>query len=196
MAESAAKLERLKQQIQQAAEAEAKHITEDAEKRAKAIIDEETERIEKEQSKAMLSKLSRFENDERKRVSESKYAADRRVLLHRNSLVDGLFDEIKSDLAELTASDKYKAHLAKCAECADKTEKITADVNVYCRKNDLAAAEEIMKKYGAKVDTDRNIRLGGLIFKYPDKGLFIDLTLDTAFENERGAFASRSEMQL
>ena len=39
-------------------------------------------------------------------------------------------------------------------------------------------------------------KVRGLIFKYPEKGIFIDLTLDTAFENEREAFAARSEMQL
>lgn len=196
MADSMTKLEKLRQQIQAAAELDAKRITEDAEKRAKAMIDEENERIEKEQGGAMLSKLSRHENDERKRVSESKYAADRKVLLHRNSLVDALFDDIKEELAQFASSDKYAQHLSKCAERADSEQKITASVSVFCRKTDLDAALAVMKKYGAKVETDRNIKLGGLIFKYPENGIFIDLTLDTAFENERSAFSSRSEMQL
>ncbi|MBO6229224.1 MAG: V-type ATP synthase subunit E [Ruminiclostridium sp.] len=196
MAEVMTKLDKLRQQIRAAAELDAKRVLEDAEKRAKAMTDEESERIEKEQGGAMLSKVSRFESGERKRVSESRYAADRKVLLHRNALVDGLFDDIKAELSELTSSDRYKSHLEKCAERADSEHKISGDVTVYCRKEDLTAAGEVMKKYGAKVAADRNITLGGLIFKYPDKGLFIDLTLDTAFENERSAFASRSEMQL
>lgn len=196
MAEAMTKLEKIKQQIEAAAELDAKRIVEDAKKRAKAMIDEENARIEKEQGSALLSKLSRMESAERKRVSESRYAADRKVLLHRNALVDGLFDDIRAELKSLADSDKYKAHLTKCAERADSEEKITADVTVYCRKSDLSATEDVMKKYGAKVAADRNITLGGLIFKYPGKGIFIDLTLDTAFENERDAFASRSEMQL
>jgi V/A-type H+-transporting ATPase subunit E len=196
MAEVITKLDKIKQQIAEAAELDAKRIAEDAEKRAKAMIDEENARIEKEQGSAMLAKLSRMESGERKRVSESRYAADRRVLLHRNALVDGLFDDIKAELADFAASGKYKTHLAKCAERADNEEKLSADVTVYCRKSDLSAAEEVMKKYGAKVAADRGISLGGLIFKYPAKGIFIDLTLDTAFENERDAFSSRSEMQL
>ena len=196
MAEVMTTLEKLRQQIAEAAELDAKRIAEDAEKRAKAMIDEENARIEKEQGGAMLSRISRFESGERKRVSESRYAADRKVLLHRNALVDSLFDDIRAELADFAASDKYKAHLAKCAERADREEKITPDVSVYCRKSDLSAAEEVMKKYGVKVSPERSISLGGLVFKYPAKGIFIDLTLDTAFENERGAFASRSEMQL
>ena len=190
------RLDKLKEQIQAAAELEAKRITDDAKKQAKAMLDEEKDRIRREHNSAMLSKFSRYESDERKRVSESKYAADRKVLLHRNSLVDELFGEIKEGLAEFVASDAYTSHLAKCAERADAQEKITSDVSVYCRKSDLAAAEKLMKKYGASVAADRNIRLGGLVFKYPAKGIFIDLTLDTAFENERGEFAARSEMQL
>ena len=62
--------------------------------------------------------------------------------------------------------------------------------------NTAFAAEKIAGRYGAKAAADRNIVLGGLIFKYPEKGIYIDLTLDTAFENERSAFSARSEMQL
>lgn len=196
MSDSNTKLERLKQQIAEAAELDAKRITEDAKKRADAMIKEETERIEKEQSGAMLSGLSKLENAERRRVSESKYAADRKVLLHRNALVDELFGEIRDELGKFAISDKYKAHIGKCAEAADKEEKLTSDVCVYCRKSDLETVGDVLKKYGVSVAADRNIKLGGLIFKYPAKGIFIDLTLDTAFEAERTAFASRSEMQL
>ncbi len=196
MAEIDTKLEKLKQQIQAAAEADAKKLTEDAEKRAKAMIEEETARIEKEQSSVMLSKLSRHESDERKRVSESRYAADRKVLMHRNALVDELFGEIRGELEEFAKSDKYAAHLEKCAERADREQKITPDVSVYCSRGDLPKVEPIAKKYGITAAADRNIKLGGLIFKYPAKGIFIDLTLDSAFENERGSFAARSEMQL
>ncbi|MBP3854720.1 MAG: V-type ATP synthase subunit E [Ruminiclostridium sp.] len=196
MAEVNTKLEKLKQQIQAAAELDAGRITEDAEKRAKAMLDEESERIEKEQGAAMRSKLSRYESDERKRVSESKYAADRKVLLHRNALVNELFDDIRSELEQFAGSGSYKAHLERCAEAANKQQPLTGSVSVYCKKADIAAAEAAVRKYGVKVETDRNIKLGGLVFKYPEMGIFIDLTLDTAFENEREAFASRSEMQL
>ncbi len=190
------KLEKLRQQIENAAVAEAKRITDNAEKQAKSIIDEELERAKKEENTVTLAKTSKLENDERKRVSESRYAADRKVLLHRNAVVDGLFDDIKTELAEFTASDKYKKHLEKCAEKADSEQKLGDGVLAYCRKRDMEAAESVLAKYGIKPEFDRNILLGGLLFKYPDKGIFIDLTLDSVFESEREAFSSRSEMQL
>lgn len=196
MSDTKDKLEKLKEQIKQAAELDAKKMTDDAEKHAKAMLDEEKAIIEKEQSGAMLAKISKYENDERKRTAESRYAADRKVLLHRNALVDGLFDEIKEELASFTGSDKYRAHLEKCAECADKQEKLGGTAIVYCKKSDRALAEAVTKKYGLSVETDRNILIGGLMFRYPEKGIIIDLTLDTAFASQREAFAAKSEMQL
>ncbi len=190
------KLEKIRQQIENAAAAEARRITEAAEKQAKAIIDEEFERAKKEENTVTLSKLSKLESDERKRVSESRYAADRKVLLHRNAVVDGLFDDVKSELADFTASDKYKSHLEKCAEKANSEQKLGNGVLAFCRRRDAELAESVLSEYGIKPEFDRNILLGGLLFKYPDKGIFIDLTLDSVFEAEREAFSSRSEMQL
>ena len=190
------KLEKIRQQIENAAAAEARRITEAAEKQAKAIIDEELERAKKEENTVTLSKLSRLESDERKRVSESRYAADRKVLLHRNAVVDGLFDDVKAELADFTASDKYKSHLEKCAEKANSEQKLGNGVLAFCRRRDAELAESVLSEYGIKPEFDRNILLGGLLFKYPDKGIFIDLTLDSVFEAEREAFSSRSEMQL
>lgn len=190
------KLEKMREQIMAAAEAEAKKTLADAEKKAGEMLEEENERIIAEQNRSLLAKASRAESDERKRVSESKFAADRKVLLHRNALVNSFFDEIRGELEDLTDTDKYRSHLEKCAELADSREKMTADTAVYCRKKDVKTAQEVLKKYGIRVETDRNITLGGLIFKYPGKGIFIDLTLDSAFEAQREAFSARSEMQL
>lgn len=196
MADLSAKLGKFEQHINAAATADAENILADAEKRAEAMIKEERERFENERDSVLGTKISKYRADERKRVSERRYAADRKVLMHRNSLVDGLFADIGKDLEALAASDKYEAHLNACAEAADRREKIDGTVCVYCRKADLALAERIAGRYGAKAAADRNIVLGGLIFKYPEKGIYIDLTLDTAFENERSAFSARSEMQL
>ena len=190
------KLEKMREQIMAAADAEAKKTLADAEKKVKEMLEEENRRIAGEQSRTLLAKASRAESDERKRVSESKFAADRKVLLHRNALVNGFFGEICDELEEFTRSDKYKAHLEKCAKLADKQEKLTADTAVYCRRSDMQTVQDVLEKYGIKAEADRNITLGGLIFKYPGKGIFIDLTLDSAFEAQREAFSARSEMQL
>lgn len=189
-----AKLERLKQQIQAAAEADAKRLIEDAQKQAAVMIDDDAER--KSGKAAMRTKVSRYDGELRRKVAESRYLADRKVLMHRNSLVNGLFDDIRRELEEFAASDKYPEHLDKCVRIANRTRSLSDPVFVYCRNADLELAEKALERFGIKPQPDRNIRLGGLMFKYPVKGIFLDLTLDSAFDSEREAFSSRSEMQL
>lgn len=189
-----AKLERLKQQIQAAAEADAKRLIDDAQKQAAVMIDDDAER--KAGKAEMQTKISRCRSDLSRQVAESRYIADRKVLMHRNSLVNGLFDDIKKELEDFAASDKYPEHLDKCVSIANRTRSLSDPVFVYCRKADLELAEKALGRFGIKPQADRNIKLGGLMFKYPVKGIFLDLTLDSAFDSERKAFSSRSEMQL
>lgn len=196
MTDNKAKLERLRRQIEQAAEKDAEKLIADAEKQAEQMISEETARLEKNISGAILGKTARFEADERKRLAESRYAADRKVLLHRNALVDGLFGEIKSELDSFTASAGYSEYLADCAARADSEEKLTESVTAYVRSKDAETAKKALSAYPVKIEADRSIEIGGIIFKYTEKGKYIDLTIDTAFENERSAFSAKSEMQL
>ena len=135
MADLSAKLGIFEQHINAAAEADARNMIADAEKRAEAMIKEELERLENDRGSVLGTKLSKYRADERKRVSERRYAADRKVLMHRNSLVADLFGEIGKELEALAASDKYEAHLNGCAEAADRREKIDGTVCIYCRKD-------------------------------------------------------------
>ncbi len=189
-----AKLERLKQQIQAAAEADAKRLIDDAQKKAAEMINDDKER--KAGHAQMQTKVSRYEGELRREVAECRYHADRKVLMHRNSLVNGLFEDIRRELEDFVASDKYPEHLAKCVSIANRTRSLSDPVFVYCRKADLELAEKALERFGVKPQPDRNIHIGGLMFKYSVKGIFLDLTLDSAFDSEREAFSSRSEMQL
>lgn len=196
MTDNKAKLERLRRQIEQAAEKDAEKLVADAEKQAEQMISEETAKLEKNISGAILGKTARFEAEERKRLAESRYAADRKVLLHRNTLVDGLFGEIRTELESFTASDGYVKYLADCAKRADEEEKLSGSVIAYVKSRDTEAAAKALSAYSVKIETDRSIEIGGIIFKYTEKGKYIDLTIDTAFENERSEFSAKSEMQL
>ena len=188
------KLERLKQQIEAAAELEAARAVEDAQKQAAVMINDDKER--KESDALVHSRVTRFAGDERRRVAEARYMADRKVLMHRNSLVNGLFDDIRQELADFVASDEYYEHLVKCVACANKTRSLSDPVFVYCRKADMELATKALSRFDITPKLDRNIMIGGLLFKYHVKGIVLDLTLDSAFDSEREAFSSRSEMQL
>ena len=195
MADNNEKLERLRRQIQAAAENDAKRILDEADKYSDAVLAEEQARLEKEHGGLMLSASSKFEAEERKRVSQARYEADRKVLMHRNRLVGQLFDEIRSELESFTASKKYENYLKRCAEDAVKQ---TGDIKgavIRCRRKDEKLVRGLFGA-AAEIKTDSSINIGGLMFGFPGKGIFIDLTLDTAFENSREEFSSNAQMQL
>lgn len=190
------KLEKIRSIIDEKSDKDAEKIIADAEEKAEEIISEEKKRIERERNSIFTEAVSRFESEERKRVSERRFAADRKVLLYRNGLVEKLFAEIEQELKEFSISGGYRGYILRAVEEADETEKITENVIVYCGEKDKELVSELMKPYPVKIETDRKISIGGIILKYPHKGTYIDLTFDTRLSEEREKFSATAEMQL
>src|SRR5574344_1841288 len=92
-------LEKIRQKIDKISEKDAEAIISEAKKKAEEIVSEERKLIEQEEKGAVLKEISRFDTAERKRVSERRFAAERRVLLRRNELVNELFSEIEEELS-------------------------------------------------------------------------------------------------
>ena len=195
MADNNEKLERLRRQIQAAAESDAKRILDDADKYSDTLLADEKARLDEEYGRLTLSAASKYEADERRRVSQARYEADRKVLMHRNRLVGQLFDEIRSELEDFTSSRKYEEHLKRCADDAGKQAGDISRSVIRCGRRDEKLVRKLFPQ-AAEIRTDSSITLGGLMFGYPEKGIFIDLTLDTAFENAREEFSSNAQMQL
>lgn len=196
MADRLERLEQIRQKIDKISEKDAEAIISEAKKKAEEIISEEKRLIEQEEKGLVLKEISRFESTERKRVSEKRFAAERKVLLRRNELVNGLFEEIEEELRSFCRKSEYRGYILRSAEEADEKEKITEGVVVYCREVDLDLVKELMKAYPVKVETDGSIKIGGIMLKYPEKRTYIDLTFDTKLSEEREKFSATAEMQL
>ena len=195
MADNNEKLERLRRQVQEAAELDAKRILDEADKNSDAIVEAEKARIAKEHDSIMRSAVSKFESDERKRVSKAVYAANRKVLLHRNALVGDFFNEISGELRAFASSGKYEKYLQRCIDQASEQQELTQDIQTCCRPEDVKLVEKLIGGR-TKVTADKMIKFGGLMFRVPSKGIYIDLTMDSAFEAERAAFSANALMQL
>lgn len=189
-------LEKIRQKIDKISEKDAEAIISAAEKKAEEIVSEEKKLIEQELKEQSLKEISRFELSERKRVSEKCFAAERKALLRRDELVNGLFAEIEEELLQYCKKSEYRGYILRSAEEADEKEKITEDVTVYCKASDLGLVKELMKAYPVKVEADGGIKIGGIILKYSEKRTYIDLTFDTKLSEEREKFAATAEMQL
>ena len=190
------KLEKIRSIIDEKSDKDVEKIIADAEERAEEIISEEKKLIERERNNVFTEAVSRFESEERKRVSERRFAADRKVLLHRNGLVEKLFAEIEQELRDFSTSGGYRGYILRAVEEADETEKITENVIVYCGEKDKELVTELMKPYPVKIETDGKISIGGIILKYPHKGTYIDLSFDMKLSEEREKFSATAEMQL
>ena len=185
-------LEKIRQKIDKISEKDAEAIISEAKKKAEEIVSEEKKLIEQEEKVAVLKEISRFETAERKR----RFAAERRVLLRRNELVNELFSEIEEELSLYCKKSEYRGYILRSAEEADEKEKLTEGVTVYCKAEDLELVKELIKAYPVKVQEDKSIKIGGIMLKYPETRTYIDLTFDTKLSEEREKFAATAEMQL
>lgn len=157
----------------------------------------ETEKQLSEKSKAEIAAhKQKLSNSSEKSVSKAVFDAGKSVLVRRNELVDELFEDIRSKLTDFAAGDKYSAYLERCFAAAAEKIAFYDGVSVKYADKDAAAVGALAKRYGVKTEKSDDIKIGGVIFMYPNENKSIDITLDKSLDNEREAFVINSEMQM
>ena len=195
MNENAAKLNKLRKEIEGCSESEAEAIIVAALKSADETLraaEKELKRAEKSNTRETVEK---FRIEERRRVSEVRFSEGKRVLMHRAGLADEFFARVEAEIKEKTAGEEYSAYLAGAIAEAQKHYSLE-NAEIYCREADMAAVKALADKIQALVLPSADIALGGIIVKIPEKGIIMDLSLDAALENERERFSSCAQMQL
>lgn len=196
MNENTAKLNMLRKEIETCSDNEADAIIKNAEAEAAEVLEELEKKLEAEQGGNIRRITDAFRNDEKKRVSEARFSEGRRVLMHRGKLVDEFFGEVEEKLKLKTAAPEYKAYLLGCIKKAEGMLTLDEGVRVLCREADIADVNVAIKGYSCTLEADNSIKFGGIRVSCPEKGIVIDLTLDSALENERENFSSLKEMQI
>lgn len=196
MSENKAKLDLLREEIEKCSEKEAKAIIEEAQKYAGKIISETEGKLSSEMNGNVRKITDKFRNDERKRVSEICFSESKRVLLHRNNLTSEFFGKVEEKLNNAVDTARYTDYLADCVKKADDYITLDENTRVLCRECDTAALDTILKSKTCSLGSTGGIKIGGIIVSCPEKGILIDLTLDSALETERESFSSLKEMQL
>ncbi len=196
MSENKAKLDLLREEIEKCSEKEAKAIIEEAQKYADKIISETEGKLSSEMNGNVRKITDKFRNDERKRVSEICFSESKRVLLHRNNLTSEFFSKVEEKLNNAVDTARYTDYLADCVTKADDYITLDENTRVLCRECDTAALDTILKSKTCSLGSTGDIKIGGIIVSCPEKGILIDLTLDSALETERESFSSLKEMQL
>lgn len=127
----------------------------------------------------------------KKEMSRCDFEIERAVLSHRKELIDGFFEELRGELSEFAASDKYDAHLKKSLDQAEKA--LGKNFVVLVKPGDV---ERLKGLTSNEVRADNAIGIGGICAMNEEKGLFADLSLDSALDEEKEAFVSKKELKL
>ncbi len=195
MNENKTKLELFRKEIEKCAQKEAAVLMETAEKEAQSKLSALERELEAKRSGDILKLTEDFRSKERKRVSEVCFSEGKRVLLHRNRLVEDFFDGIEKKLYSCLETPVYDEYLSACVKKAEKEASLENAV-VLCREKDTNVVNKALSAVNCSLEADNSIKIGGIIVKYPSTGVLIDLTLDTALEEEKERFSSLKEMQL
>lgn len=160
----------------------------------KQALDEKSELLEKTENKALeeayvkIQKAVRdIEGKYRRNIAlkEQKLRTD--VLKHRDELSHKIFETVEEKIIKFTNSDRYQSYLKKQLENEDLKDAV------------IKLSEKDIKKYGkvienitkSSLEADSDIQLGGLLIVYNNKGIIIDKTIDSYFEECKNSFSSK-----
>ena len=127
----------------------------------------------------------------KKEMSRCDFETARAVRVHRKELIDGFFEEIRTELSEFAKSDKYDGYLWNSLKKAE--EAFGKDCVILASARDVARVEALTEN---EVRADNSIKLGGICAMNEKKGLFVDLSMDNALEDEMEQFSKKAELRL
>lgn len=196
MAQDIEKLEQIGEMVRSDADREAEAILSRARAEAEESVEEKKKSLLDAYGGDVARLTEQFRAEEKRRVAEKLFSEERRVLLYRASLTDRFFSEIERAVRETVGSPVYLDHLKRSAEKANAYAPLNASATVYCRAEDLPAVKAVLGAYNVSTETTEEIRVGGFFVRYGGANAFLDLSLDTALEQERENFSKRKEMQI
>ena len=189
MTDESQKLERFKKAVSDETDVEVEQMIAEAEKQSKEIV-ENARAASVRRSKLRLRELeTQSEQRLRREVSAAKLDSQRRVLIKREQLADGVFEDVKRRLAEFRDSKAYTEWLAGAVKsCTAKYPGAKAEVCL--APADMKYADSL----GVSVTEDCSIELGGVSVRFEEQGVVLDCTFDSMLERERADFCNNKEI--
>ncbi len=198
MADNSEKIALFKEAVQQQVDEEINGIISAANKKAAEIIKNAEDEWINESYRIIQGKSKEIRREHQKKLSQASFNASKEVFIQRSRLTEEFFSDIYDKLKNYSLTNAYKEQLAEDAEKVNSQKPFCKNVTAYVKLEDKEfAAEFFSKKYPSViVKTDKNIKLGGITFFYPDDNTYIDKTLDGAFTAEKEAFVNNAEIKL
>ncbi len=190
------KIEKLGKSILDDAKAEAERILKEAHDKAEELlIYAEKEYRQAEENEIAIDREKTVLSHQ-KEMSMRDFAAHKDVLAHRNKLVSSMFDKIQFRIEEYTKTEDYSKLFASLVEKADREKPMYDGCVLYVKPGDEALARKCSKTDKIKVEADGALTLGGVSVFYPKESVFLNYTLDMAFEKQKQEFVNHGELSL
>ncbi len=188
---NASKIGRFQMAIDKQADKEIEELTSGIREKKKAAGKIRAQAGERHELAIIRTERNAAETQMKKELSRCDFDIEKAVLSHRKELIDGFFDELKDELCRFVASDKYEEHLKKLLAQAEA--ELGKDFIVLAREEDI---EKLKRLTHNEIRVDYEIIIGGICAEDEERGLFEDLSLDTALDEEREAFVNKKELTL
>ncbi len=129
-------------------------------------------------------------------LSAHELAARRRLFEQRVAIENDIFAEAEKRLRAFASGDKYDSYLTAAAE------KVAGAVGYGAVTVRVRPGDEGKKALlgvlipGCEVKTDPSIRIGGFTAEMTDRGVLVDMTLDSRLERQREEFRRNPELTI
>ena len=187
MTDEALKLQRFKEAVSADIDAQVSRMLDEAQQECDSMMNHTRITVSRHSEEERESLRTASELSMTRRISAARLEAQRSVLRKRSELAEGVFEKVKTRLAEFRRSSAYADWLKKAVSSAQ--EKYPG------KKAFIRLAPEDMKYADAldlPADEDASILLGGVTVGFEGISAVIDCTFDAMLEKERSEFSSNS----
>jgi vacuolar-type H+-ATPase subunit E/Vma4 len=185
------KLQEFMAEVSRRTEQQVYALAERAEAESAAILAETQARCEAEAEREITAAKARIDSKYKKRLSQVGYRGKTTLLSRRQTLLLGLFAELRERIAAFTESERYQSWM----ESLLKNKQPEPGATILLRAADMHMQEALRRAAGTEVSfrEDRAIQLGGLSVLSADGRRCVNHTLDDAFAGQyRGFYRNHS----
>lgn len=194
MSDDIEKIARFEQEINKQADAEIETILSTAREKADEAVKIANEEYIEDSYHTVSGAVKDIKRRYERMVSQKSFEASRQVIAHRSGRVDEFFAQLEQKIKAYANTDEYTDKLKETLKSVDAQRPFTSGAIIYSRRDDV---EKIKKLYpDASVEADKKIKLGGITVFYPADGIYIDKTMDNAFELQKADFVNNAFMRL
>lgn len=177
---------------------ESRRITDELLKKQYEMVDKAEAEIAEETARRTKTRIDEIKAREGRRVAAKMTENKRALLQYREDCAAETFEQIKSRIAEFTASENYLPHLKALLQKAVGVLGYGFSATVYLREEDMHFESELMKSVSSVslAFEAGSFTLGGLSLVCQSKGRRVDMTFDSALGDMIGHFSELSGLNI